>query len=154
MATTEVLLLKQIKSLGSEGDLVKVKAGYARNFLFPNEIALPLTYANKKQIEALKRAREMREQRDLEQAQELGRRLAGVSLAVVVKTGENGKMFGAITAKEICDHLAQSGIEIDRKKIRLDAPIKEIGRHRVSVVLHPSVSLELQLDVVSENPIK
>jgi large subunit ribosomal protein L9 len=152
MATTEVLLLKYIKNLGAEGDQIKVRAGYARNYLFPNELALPLTYTNKKQIEALQRAREIREKHDLDQAQTLAEQLSRIPLAVVVKTGENGKMFGAVTAKEICEYLAQKGIEIDRKKIHLNAPIKEVGRHKILVKLHAAVSLELQMDVVSENP--
>ncbi|MDR2737650.1 MAG: 50S ribosomal protein L9 [Puniceicoccales bacterium] len=153
MATTEILLLKQVKSLGSEGEHVRVKAGYARNFLFPNELAVPMTRANKKQIEALQKAKAVRERRDLEQAELLARQLSGVSLAIVVKTGENGRMFGAVTVKEISEHLAQNGIAIDRKKIHLQAPIKEVGRHRISILLHPTISLDLHLDVVSENPI-
>ncbi|MDR1595817.1 MAG: 50S ribosomal protein L9 [Puniceicoccales bacterium] len=153
MATTEILLLKHEKNLGSEGDQVKVRAGYARNYLLPNGIALLLTHATKKQIESLKKAKEMREKHDLEHAQELAERLSHMSLAIVVKTGESGKMFGAVTANEICDHLAKSGISIDRKKIHLPAPIKEVGRHKVSVKLHPTVSLDIALDVVSENPI-
>ncbi|MDR1413450.1 MAG: 50S ribosomal protein L9 [Puniceicoccales bacterium] len=152
MATTEVLLLKYIKNLGSEGDQIKVRAGYARNYLFPNELALPLTYTNKKQIEALQRAREIREKHDLGQAQTLADQLSHTSLAIVVKTGENGRMFGAVTAKEICDHFAQKGVSVDKKKIHLNAPIKEVGRHKILVKLHADVSLELQIDVVSENP--
>ncbi|MDR1433377.1 MAG: 50S ribosomal protein L9 [Puniceicoccales bacterium] len=153
MATTEVLLLKYIKTLGSEGDLVKVRSGYARNFLFPNGVALPLTHANKKRIEALQKARGVREKHDLEHAQAQAEQLSHMSLAIVVKTGENGRMFGAVTAKEICDHLAGSGMEIDRKKIHLSAPIKEVGCHKISIKLHTDVFVDLNLDVVSENPI-
>ncbi|MDR1401771.1 MAG: 50S ribosomal protein L9 [Puniceicoccales bacterium] len=152
MATTEVLLLKYIKNLGAEGDQIRVRAGYARNYLFPNDLALPLTYANKKQIEALRHAREIREKHDLDQAEALAEQLLRMPLAIVVKTGENGRMFGAVTAKEICDYLAQKGLEVDRKKIHLNAPIKEVGRHRIFVKLHAAVSFELQMDVVSENP--
>ncbi|MDR1891090.1 MAG: 50S ribosomal protein L9 [Puniceicoccales bacterium] len=150
---TEVLLLKHAKSLGAEGDQVRVKAGYARNFLFPNEIAILLTKANKKQIEALQKAKAKREKLDLEQAQALLEKLSDVSLAIVVKTSENGKMFGAVTAKEISGHLEQKGLEIDRKKIHLDSPIKEVGRHKVSIKLHDTISFDLYFDVVSENPI-
>jgi large subunit ribosomal protein L9 len=153
MATYEILLLKHVKALGAEGDQVKVKAGYARNFLFPNGIAMPLTRANKKQVDALKRMKETREKQDLEQAQALAEKLTLVPLAIVVKTGENGRMFGAVTVKEVFEHFAKNGIEIDRKKIHIHAPIKEIGRHKVVLKLHPTISLELPLDVVSENPI-
>lgn len=153
MATTEILLLKHIKTLGAEGDQVRVKAGYARNYLFPNGHALPLTRANKKQIEALQRARAVREQQELEIAQGLADQLKHATIAIVVKTGENGKMFGAVSAKEISEHLASGGIVVDRKKIHLGAPIKEIGRHKATVKLHDALSLEIDIDVVSENPI-
>jgi large subunit ribosomal protein L9 len=153
MAMTEVLLLERVDGLGAEGESAKVRAGYARNFLLPKKLALILTYANRKQIEALQKARAAREGRDLEQAQQLADRLSRASLAIVVKTGENGKMFGAVTAKEICEKLANDGIEVDRKKIHLAAPIREIGRHSVLVKLHKTVELNFQFDVVSENPI-
>jgi large subunit ribosomal protein L9 len=153
MATTEILLLKHMKALGSEGDQVKVKAGYARNYLFPNGIALPLTQANRKQIEALRKAREVRERHEVEHAQTLAEKLSRMALAIVVKTGESGRMFGAVTAGEICEHLAQNGVTIDRKMIHLAAPIKEVGRHKVSIKLHHSMAIDITLDVVSENPI-
>ncbi|MDR3144179.1 MAG: 50S ribosomal protein L9 [Puniceicoccales bacterium] len=153
MATVEVLLLKFVRTLGAEGDRVRVKSGYARNFLFPNGIALPLTCANRKQIEALQRAKAMREAHDLEEARDLEKQLSCLSLAIAVKTGDSGKMFGSVTAKEICDHLASSGIVIDRKKIHLNAPIREIGRHKISIKLHQTISMDLPLEIVSENPI-
>ena len=154
MATTEVLLLKYMKGLGAEGESVKVRSGYARNFLFPNELALPLTQANKNQIAALERARAKREEQELESANALAEQLKYAVIAIVVKTGENGKMFGAVTAKEIAEKLAADGIVIERKKIHLDAPIKEVGHHKVAIHLHETIVLELPLDVVSENPIK
>jgi large subunit ribosomal protein L9 len=153
MATTEILLLKHVKSLGSEGDKIRVKAGYARNFLFPNEIAVPMTKANKKQMETLQKARATRERLDLEQAQALLEKLSNISLAIVVKTSENGKMFGAVTAKEISNNLEQKGLEIDRRKICLDSLVKEVGRHKALIKLHNTISFDLYFDVVSENPI-
>ncbi|MDR2779334.1 MAG: 50S ribosomal protein L9 [Puniceicoccales bacterium] len=153
MATTEILLLKHVQSLGAEGDRIRVKAGYARNFLFPNEIAVPMTKANKKQMEALQKARAMREKLNLEQSQALLEKLSSVSLAIVVKTGDNGKMFGAVTAKEISSGLEQKGLEIDRKKIHFASPVKEIGRHRALIKLHDTITFDLYFDVVSENPI-
>ncbi|MDR1233198.1 MAG: 50S ribosomal protein L9 [Puniceicoccales bacterium] len=153
MATTEILLLKHVKSLGAEGDQIKVRAGYARNFLFPNEIAVPMTRTNKKQIESLQKARAMREKLDLEESQTLLEKLSNVSLAIVVKTSENGKMFGAVTAKEISNALEEKGLQIDKKKIHLDSPVKEVGRHKALVKLHDTISFDLYFDVVSENPI-
>jgi large subunit ribosomal protein L9 len=154
MATREVLLVKPVEGLGGEGDQVKVRAGYARNFLLPRKIAMPLTGANRKQVDALKKRRAEREQSELTRAQELARKLEKTSLAFAVKTGEGGKMFGAITAQDVHDKLTASGIELDKKKIHLFTPVKTLGKHTVKVKLHADVSVEVPFDVVSENPIE
>lgn len=154
MANTEVLLVKPVDGLGGEGDQVKVRAGYARNFLLPRKIAVPLTGANRKQVESLKKRRAEREQSELTGAQELAKKLEKVSLAFAVKTGEGGKMFGAITANDIHDKLVAGGVELDKRKIHLFNPVKTLGKHEVKIKLHPDVSVELPFDVVSENPIE
>lgn len=153
MAYSEVLLLKPVDGLGAEGDQVKVRAGYARNFLLPRSIAAPLTKANRKQVEALKRRRGERELKEVENAQELAKKLEKTSIAFAVKTGEGGKMFGAITSNDLYDKLVQSGIEIDKKRIHLFTPVKTLGKHEVKIKLHADVSVDLSFDVVSENPI-
>ena len=130
MAYKEVLLVKPVEGLGGEGDQVKVRAGFARNFLLPRKIAMPLTGANRKQVDALKKRRAEREQTELSGAQEVGRKLEKTSLAFAVKTGEGGRMFGAITAQDIHDKLAASGFEIDKRKIHLFTPVKTLGQHR------------------------
>ncbi len=154
MAYSEVLLLKPVEGLGAEGDQVKVRAGYARNFLLPREIASPLTKANRKQVEALKKRRAEREAKDLEGAQELARKLEKTSIAFAVKTGEGGKMFGAITNNDLHERLVQSGIELDKKKIHLHTPVKTLGKHEVKIKLHQEVTVDFSFDVVSENPIE
>ena len=154
MAYKEVLLVKPVEGLGGEGDQVKVRAGFARNYLLPRQIAVPLTRANRKQVDALKKRRAEREQAELSGAQELARKLEKTSLAFAVKTGEGGKMFGAITAQDIHDKLVAAGIELDKKKIHLFTPVKLLGKHTVKIKLHADVSLELPFDVVSENPIE
>lgn len=154
MANTEVLLIKPVENLGGEGDQVKVRAGYARNYLLPRKIAVPLNASNKKHIEALKKRRAEREQQELSGAQEVAKKLEKTSLAFVVKTGEGGKMFGAITANDIHDKLVASGIEIDKRKIHLFNPVKTLGKHDVKIKLHADVTVELPFDVVSENPIE
>lgn len=154
MAHTEVLLLKPVEGLGGEGDQVKVRAGYARNFLLPQKAAAPLTKANKKQVEALRKRRAEREASEYSGAQELARKLEKTSLAFAVKTGEGGKMFGAITSADLHAKLTESGIELDRKKIHLFNPVKTLGKHEVKIKLHPEVSVDLAFDVVSENPIE
>ncbi len=153
MSNTEILLLKPVEGLGGEGDQVKVRAGYARNYLLPRRIAVPLTNANRKQVEALKKRRAEREAQELNGAQELSRKLEKASLAFAVKTGEGGKMFGAITAADLHEKLVALGFEIEKKRIHLFTPVKALGQHTVKVKLHADVTVELPFDVVSENPI-
>ncbi|MCF7689758.1 MAG: 50S ribosomal protein L9 [Cephaloticoccus sp.] len=153
MAYSEVLLVQPVEGLGGEGDQVKVRAGYARNFLLPRSIAVPVTSSNRKQVEALKKRRAHREAQELTGAQELGKKLEVASLAFAVKTGEGGKMFGAITATDIHAKLVEAGIEIDKKRIHLHTPVKTLGKHTVKVKLHADVSVEVGFDIVSENPI-
>jgi large subunit ribosomal protein L9 len=143
MANSEILLIKPVEGLGGEGDQVKVRAGYARNYLLPRGIAVPLTGANRKQVEALKKRR----------AQELAKKLEKVALAFAVKTGEGGRMFGAVTATDVHEKLTAAGITLDKRRVLLHTPVKTLGQHTVKVKLHPEVTVELNFDVVSENPI-
>ncbi|HET7537983.1 MAG TPA: 50S ribosomal protein L9, partial [Candidatus Didemnitutus sp.] len=152
MAHSEVLLLKPVDGLGAEGDQVKVRAGYARNFLLPQGKAVPLTVSNRKQVDALKKARAIREAKELDGAQELAKKLEKAAIAIAVKTGEGGKLFGAVTANDLHDKLAAAGLPIEKRRIHLGQPIKTLGKHEVKIKLHPEVSVELAFDVVSENP--
>ncbi len=154
MAYNEVLLVKPVDGLGGEGDQVKVRAGYARNYLLPRNIAVPVTRANRKQVEALKKRRGEREAHELNGARELAQKLEKTSLAFAVKTGEGGKMFGAITANDIHDKLVAAGINVEKRRIHLHTPVKTLGKHEVKVKLHADVSVDLSFDVVSENPIE
>jgi len=154
MSHSEILLVKPVEGLGGEGDQVKVRAGYARNFLLPRKIAVPLNAANRKHVDALKKRRAERELSELSGAQELAKKLEKTSLAFAVKTGEGGKMFGAVTSQDVHDKLAAAGIEIDKKRIQLFTPVKTLGKHEVKVKLHADVTVELSFDVVSENPIE
>lgn len=153
MANSEILLVKPVDGLGGEGDQVKVRAGYARNYLLPRGIAVPLTSANRKQVEALKKRRATREAEELTGAQELAKKLEKVALAFAVKTGEGGRMFGAVTATDVHDKLAAAGITLEKRRVLLHTPVKTLGQHTVKVKLHPDVTVELNFDVVSENPI-
>ena len=154
MAENQVLLLQAISGLGSEGDTVNVKAGYARNFLLPRKLALPITQANKKQVDALLKARELREQEEFEIARSLSERIENTNIAIPVKTGDGGKMFGAVTANELIERLKAEGIELTKKQLQLAAPIKVIGSHVATIKLHTDVETELKFEVVSENPIE
>ncbi|MGJ8648726.1 MAG: 50S ribosomal protein L9 [Opitutaceae bacterium] len=154
MANNQVLLLQPIKGLGSEGDTVTVRAGYARNFLLPRKLALPITQANKKHVDALLKAREAREQKEFEDARTLSDRIAAINFAIAVKTGIGGKMFGAVTANDLIERLKEEGIELAKKQLGLPAPIKELGSHTATVKIHSDVECELKFEVVSENPIE
>jgi len=154
MANNEVLLLKPVDGLGAEGDQVKVRAGYARNFLLPQGMAVPLTGANRKRVEALKKARGLREAKELDGAQALAKQIEKAGIAIAVKTGEGGKLFGAVTANDIHDKLVAAGVTVEKRRIHLGQPIKTLGKHEVKIRLHPEVTVELSFDVVSENPIE
>ncbi|MDG1242545.1 MAG: 50S ribosomal protein L9 [Opitutae bacterium] len=154
MANSEVLLLQPIKGLGAEGDTVTVRAGYARNFLLPRKQALPITQANKKHVESLLKAREAREQKEFESARTLGEQIEKTSIAIAVKTGEGGKMFGAVTANDLIERLKEEGIELVKKQLGLAQPIKDLGSHTAAIKLHADIEVELKFEVVSENPIE
>ncbi len=154
MATANVLLLEQVPCLGSEGEEVRVKAGYARNFLFPFKKAIPLTQSNRKQIESLNQARSVRLAKDLSTAEELATKLKKTSIAIAVKTGEQGKFFGAVTGREILERLVEEGFELTKKQLSLPAPIKTLGKHSIGLKLHSDVTLDFNFEVVSENPLE
>ena len=151
MATTEVILTQQIAGLGAESDHVKVAAGYARNYLMPQGLAIPLTTANKKQLEALRKRRAEREAHELNTMRELSTSLKKIVLRLQTRTGADGKMFGAVTAVRIAEELKhQFDVTLDRRKIALENPINSLGEHEVDLKLHPDVSATLKLLVESE----
>lgn len=154
MANQKLLLLEPILNLGNEGDQVSVKAGFARNYLLPLGKAVPLTRANKKQMEVLQARAAKRLQAQLEVAQQLGTRIEALNLAFAVKTGPGGRMFGSISVTDLVSRLAEEGIELDRRQVLLGQPVKELGKHTTDLKLHPEVTVELAFEVVSENPIE
>lgn len=153
MATTDILLLEPIEGLGGEGDKVTVKAGFARNYLLPNKKALPVNRANQKYIDALQTRRAEREAKELDGAKEIAARIEKTNIAIAVKTGEGGKMFGAVTAADLIGRLKEEGIELNKKQVNLYTPVKTLGKHTTKVKLHPEVAVEFEWEVVSENPI-
>src|SRR5207249_2657567 len=141
MAKTEVILAHQVIGLGAESDQVKVAAGYARNYLFPQGLAIPLTGANKRRLEVLKQRRAERESHELNTMTELAKSLGKLVCVVKVKTGEDGKMFGTVTAGMIADELKhQFDATLDKKKIHLEHPIKTLGEHDVELRLHAEIT--------------
>ena len=154
MAKTEVILTHNIVGLGGESDQVKVAAGYARNYLFPQGFAIPLTGTNKRRIEALKQRRAVREADELNHMNDLSRSLAKLVAVVTVKTGEDGKMFGTVTAGMIADQLKnQFEVTLDKKKIHLEHPIRTLGEHEVELRLHTDVVTKLKVRVESSTPV-
>ena len=153
MAKTEVILTHNIVGLGGESDHVKVAAGYARNFLFPQGLAIPLTGANKRRIEALKQRRAEREAHELNTMTELAKSISKLICVVAVKTGEDGKMFGAVTPGMIADQLkTQFEISLDKRKIHLEHPIRALGEHEVELRLHADVATTVKVRVESTTP--
>ncbi|MGH7975539.1 MAG: 50S ribosomal protein L9 [Limisphaerales bacterium] len=154
MAKTEIILTHNIVGLGGESDQVRVAAGYARNFLFPQRFAIPLTSANKKHIEALKKRRGEREAHEFNTMSELAKGVSKLICVVKVKAGDDGKMFGAVTAGMIADELKhQFDISLDKKKIHLEHAIKTLGEHEIELHLHAEVKSTLKVRVESLTPI-
>ena len=146
----EVILREDIHTLGKAGELVRVKPGYARNYLLPRGLAYEATEGNKKRIAAETRARTVRLQSERAGAEREAATLAGVQLSLTGKAGEEGKLFGSITAQDIAEALGRQGHQVDRRRIELEHPIKSLGEHTVSVRLHPDVHAEVRVSVVAE----
>ena len=146
----EVILREDVKSLGKAGDLVRVKPGYGRNYLLPSGLAYEATEGNKKRIAAETRARSTRADAERADAQAQAARLGAIELTITGKAGEEGKLFGSVTASDIAEALAAKGVEVDRRRVELDQPIKTLGRHTVGVRLHADVRAEIRVDVVPE----
>ena len=153
MANSDILLLEAINGLGSEGDTVSVRAGYARNFLFPRKLAIPVNQGNRKQIESLRIAKEKRIAEELEASKSLAEKIGQINISIAVKTGDNGKMFGSITNTDILTRLEEEGIKLQKKQLNVTQPIKDLGSHKIQVKLNSEIEAAFSLEIVSENPI-
>ncbi|MBM3838367.1 MAG: 50S ribosomal protein L9 [Verrucomicrobia bacterium] len=154
MPKTQVILTHNVIGLGAESDQVKVAAGFARNYLFPQGLAIPLTGANKRRLEVLRQRRAEREAHDLNSMTELSQSLSKLTLVLAVKTGEDGKMFGSVTAGTIADELKhQFEAAVDKRKIHLPQPIKKLGDYEVELRLHADVTTTLKVRVESSTPL-
>ncbi len=148
MPTTEVILTEKIANLGAEADVVKVKRGYARNFLIPRGKALEVTPTALKRLNVLQVKRAEREAKELNESEDLARKINKLKITLELETGEQGKAFGSITANDIAERLkSELKTEIDRHRIQLDRPIKETGSHEVQIKLHADVVAKLNLTV-------
>lgn len=147
----KVILLEDVKNVGKKGKIINAKDGYARNFLFPKNLAIEATQANLKNLENVKKKQEDKEREIYEEAKKLEESLIKVSMIIKSKVGENGKLFGSITTKEIAEQLeVENGITIDKRKFELEEPIKSVGNYSVKVKLHPQVTAKINV-IVTEN---
>ena len=147
----EVLLLKDVPSIGTAGQVKKVNDGYARNYLLPRKLAVLASEGAVKQAETIKAAAVRREAKTLADAQELARQLGQIMLTFRAKAGEGDRLFGSITSGDIADALARDKhIKVDRRKIELDAPLKELGERQVAIKLHPEVTAQVTVVVERE----
>lgn len=153
MAKTDVILIKNVDGLGGESDQVNVSTGYARNYLLPQGLAIPLTQGNERRLEALRKQRRSREIREAKDAKELSASFKHLILHLKVKTGDTGKMYGSVTPANIIEQLdEQFEIKIDRRKVHLMEPIRTVGDHDVELRLHPDVMTTLKVRVESTTP--
>ena len=146
----EVLLMDQVEGLGIEGDIVRVTPGYARNFLFPRGYATEVTEGKKRQIEKKRVERLALLEKEKGAAEELSKKIEGIECTIAAKVGENGKMFGSVGLPQILEKLQEQGIEIDRSKFALAAPLHELGVFDVSIKLHPEVTGTLKVWIVED----
>lgn len=145
----QVILIEDVKSLGKKGQLVEVSDGYATNFLLPKKKACVATKSNINELKQKEKSEERKKEEELKSAQQLGEQLKQTSIKIAAKMGDNGKLFGSVTNKEIAAELEkQYGIKIDKKKIVVDDVIKNLGTHNVVIKLHPKVTAQVSVQIV------
>jgi len=147
----KVILLEDVKNVGKKGALINAKDGYANNFLFPKKLAIEATPSNLKNLENAKKQQEDKEREIFDEAKKLEEELMKVTVVIKTKAGENGKLFGSITTKEIAEHLEEkNGMSIDKRKLELDEAIKSVGEYFVKVKLHPKVVAKIKVIVTEK----
>jgi len=145
----KVLLTQEVRQLGSPGDVVDVADGYARNYLIPRGLAQRATKGALKQVDTIRRTREVKEVRDREKADELAASLATLKIRVPAKAGEGGRLFGQVTPQAVAEAIVKAGgPKVDKRRLHMDGPIKSLGVHRASLRIHPEVEADLQIEVV------
>lgn len=150
MPSTQIILTENIPGLGAEADVVKVRRGFARNFLLPQGKAFEVTKSSMRKLDMLKTKRAEREAKELNEAEEIARRIGKSKMIFTLETGETGKAFGSVTANDIATRLKNEvGAEIERHRIVLEHPIKSTGEHEISIKLHPDVTATMKFTVKS-----
>jgi large subunit ribosomal protein L9 len=146
----EVILRQHVDNLGERGQIVKVADGYARNYLLPRKLALPVTEGNKRHVERERKIVETREAEEKGQAEAMASRLSAVEVTIARRVGDTDQLYGSVTAADIAEFLKAKGFEVDRRKLVLADPIKNIGEHNVPLKLHRNVTVPLKVKVVKE----
>ena len=146
----ELILTETVVGLGAEGDVVRVAEGYARNYLLPHKLAAPVTEATRRRMETRRRAREQDQKQEMEKARALVATIEQASCTITVKTGEEGKLFGSVTASDIVAALKAQGLELDKHQIELPEPLRELGVFNLPVRVHPEVQATLKVWIVEE----
>ena len=147
----KLILTQEVSGLGDAGDIVEVKDGYGRNYLLPRGLAIGWTKGGEKQVTQIKRARKSREIRNLDHAKEVKTEIEALAVKVPVKAGESGKLFGSVTNADVMAAIkAAGGPLVEKRSVRITAPIKKTGKHKVSVDLHPDVVANVTIEVVAE----
>ena len=147
----EVILREHVEHLGQRGDVVKVAAGYARNFLLPRKLALAVTDNNKRQIEREKKIAAARDQEERAQAEAIAQRLNQLDVEISRRVGENDTLYGSVTSQDIAQALKDKGFDVDRRKIALAEPLKALGESTVPVKIHRDVTAQLKVRVVAQS---
>ena len=147
MAAVELILLQRIEKLGQMGDVVRVKPGYARNFLLPHKMALRANKANREQFETQRAQLEAQNLRRREEAERLAERIGTLSVVIIRQASDSGSLYGSVSARDIADGCTAGGLTVNRSQVILEQPIKSLGLSTVRVVLHPEVSLPVTVNV-------
>lgn len=146
----KVIFLKDVKGQGKKGEVKEVSEGYAQNFLFKQKVAAPASEGAMKVLDQQKKAEDKKKAQEKADAEELGRKLGELSVQVKAKSGADGRLFGAVSNKQVAEALEKQGIKLDKRKIVMDEPIRALGVTEVVVKLHPEVSGKLKIHVVEE----
>ena len=147
----KIILLQDVKKMGSKGDIIEVAEGYARNYLMPRKLAVEATQGHVKDLQQKKASEAKKKEKKLEEAEKLAETLSKLTVKISTKVGDAGRLFGSITSKDISDALkAQHKIDIDKKKMDLESPIKSLGVFPVTAKLHPRVQAKIDVHVVEE----
>ncbi|MGZ4590497.1 MAG: 50S ribosomal protein L9 [Actinomycetes bacterium] len=147
----KLILTQEVTGLGAPGDVVEVKDGYGRNFLVPRGVAIRWTRGGEKQIESIRRGREVRDVRDLGAAKDVKGQLENLKVTLPVRAGETGRLFGSVTVSDIVGAISKAGgPQVDKRRVEVASPIKTVGSHQVSVRIHPEVTATVPVEVVAE----